>query len=275
LGRARILCVMARRVLVTGATSGIGQATVRRLDEKGFEVWGTARDPEDLEALGALGVRPVRLDLENADSIASAVREVDPARELHGLVHNAGVGVPGAIEDLGPDAWRRQFDVNVFGPVELTRRLVPALRKADGRVVLVSSQATLAPVPYYGAYRASKAALEAIGDALRFELDDVDATIVQPGVADTSFQATARSLLDEHVDMEASRHGEAYEDVDAMIDDALPSVEMDAIVDAIEEALIASSPKTRKPVGRASWLGAKLLGLLPARVQDRVLRWMF
>lgn len=268
---------MADRVLLTGATSGIGQATIDRLLESGFEVWATARQPEDLDALEERGARAVELDLRDRDSLAAAAEAIGPGDPLDGLVHNAGIGIPGAVEDLEPEAWSKQFAVNVRGPLALTRELAPALRAAEGRIVAVSSLAALTHVPYYGAYCASKAALETAMDALRCELAPagVDVTIVQPGPVETGFQPRSRRLLEAHVDVEDSPHREAYERVDEVFLAALPTVEAEDVAAAIERGLRDRRPPTRIPVGRRAWLGAKLLGWLPDRLQDRVLAWYF
>jgi short-subunit dehydrogenase len=268
---------MAGRVLVTGATSGIGRAALDRLLDRGFEVWATARSPEDLEALEDRGARPVYLDLREPEAIAEVAAELGPEEPLDGLVHNAGIGIPGAVEDLDREALGQQMAVNVVGPVDLTRRLAAGLRAAEGRIVLVSSLAALTPVPYYGGYCASKSALEALGDTLRLEMGPagVDVCMVEPGPVATAFQARSRRLLAEHVDVEASVHRDAYERVDEAIVDSLPRVDVDDVAQAIERGLTAKRPPTRIPVGRLAGLGAKLLSWLPDRAHDRVLRWLF
>jgi short-subunit dehydrogenase len=265
------------RVLVTGATSGIGQATVDRLLARDVEVWATARSPEDLEALKARGARPVYLDLREDEAIADLAAELGPGEPLDGLVHNAGIGIPGAVEDLDRPALSAQLDVNVVGPIELTRRLAPGLRAAEGAIVLVSSLAALTHVPCYGGYCASKSALEALGDTLRLEMGPagVDVCMVQPGPVATAFQDRSRRLLEAYVDVAASEYREAYERIDEAIIGSLPRVDVDDVAQAIERGLTAERPPTRIPVGRWAGLGAKLLGWLPDRVHDRVLRWLF
>lgn len=268
---------MVRRVLVTGATSGIGEATVSRLLRSDWQVYATARREGDLEALEAQGCTPVRLDLTESGSIREAAQAVGLDSSLDGLVHNAGIGVPGAVEDLGPEAWRQQFSVNVFGPVELTRQLSPALRSGRGRVVFVSSQASITPVPYYGAYCASKAALEAVADALRFELRGSGAKvcIVQPGPVRTEFQGRAGELLDRYVDMEASPHSDAYESIDEAIVETAGTIPVEKVAKAIDRGLTSRWPPARIPVGRWAWMGAVVASWLPAWLQDRVLGYVF
>lgn len=274
---ACIPALMARRVLVTGATSGIGEATVSRLLRSDWEVLATARRDADLKALEARGCQPIKLDLTEEASIREASRQVGIRSSLDGLVHNAGIGIPGAIEDLDPEAWQQQFGVNVFGPVELTRRLAPALRSGKGRIVFVSSQAAITPVPYYGAYCASKSALEAIADALRFELKEsgAEVCIVQPGPVRTEFQGRAGELLERFVDVEASPHSEAYESIDEAIVDNAGSIPVEKVAKAIERGLTSRWVPARVPVGWWAWMGAVLASWLPARLQDRVLGYVF
>lgn len=268
---------MPRRVLLTGATSGIGAAAIKRLRSEGWEVYASARKEEDLEALKKKGCTPVELDLMDPESIEEAARSVGIESSLDGLVHNAGIGIPGAMEDLGWEAWHQQFRVNVFGPAELTRQLSPALRSGGGRVVFVSSQAAIIPVPYYGAYCASKRAVEAVGDALRFELASagVKVCMVQPGPVRTEFQGRSEALLERFVDVEASPHGEAYERVDESIVKSAPGVSVEDVVDAIMRGLTGRWVPARVPVGRLAWLGAVVASWLPEALQDRVLRRVF
>lgn len=268
---------MSGRVLVTGASSGIGAATVQRLLADGWEVHATARRAEDLERLGEIGCEPVRLDLTEDESLREAAVQVGVEAPLDGLVHNAGIGIPGAVEDLAPEAWRQQFEVNVLGPIELTRQLSGALRAGEGRIVVVSSQAALTPVPYYGAYCASKTALETVADTLRLELRPagVEVTIVQPGPVETEFQERAGELLERYVDVEASPHRARYERIEDVILETIGEVSVEEVASAIERGLTAKRPPTRIPVGRLPWLGAKVGSWLPDRVQDRMLRWVF
>lgn len=268
---------MAGRVLVTGATSGIGAATIDRLLDTGWEVHASARRNQDLDVLGKKGCHPVPLDLTDDASIAEAAGAVGVDAPLDGLVHNAGIGIPGAVEDLAPEAWRRQFEVNLFGPIELTRHLAPAIRAAEGRIVLVSSLAALTHLPLYGAYCSSKHALEVVGDTMRAEMADagVGVTMVEPGPVQTRFQPRARELLERYVDIEASPHRVSYERIEAAILDAMGQVPVEDVAEAIEHGLTARRVPTRVPVGRLAWMGAKLVGWMPSRVQDRLLSWFF
>ncbi|MDX1610844.1 MAG: SDR family oxidoreductase [Candidatus Thermoplasmatota archaeon] len=266
---------MARRVLLTGASSGIGEATVERLLEAGWEVIATGRRPEDLARLEAKGCTAIELDLKERDTIPAVAREILELGPLDAVVHNAGVGVPGAIEDLTPDAWEKQFQVNVFGTLELTRCLVPAVRERKGRFVFISSQAALLALPLYAAYCGSKRALEAAADALRMELapDGVKVVIVEPGPVTTPFHDRAESQRARYVDEEGSRHEGDYEAMDRAITESVTGkVPPEAVADAVYRALTRRWVPARMHVGKLTWFGTMLARLLPSGLRDRVVR---
>jgi NAD(P)-dependent dehydrogenase (short-subunit alcohol dehydrogenase family) len=218
----------------------------------------------------------IHLDLKDRESIRAAAEQVIDAGPLHGVVHNAGVGLPGAIEDLGPDAWEHQFQVNLFGTMELTRLLIPAIRETQGRFVFISSQAALVSVPLYGAYSASKMALEGAADALRMELrkDGVKVVIVEPGPVTTPFHDRAESYRSTYVEQEESRHEEAYEQFDRTITEQVTGkVPPEAVAEAVYKALKRRWPGARRHVGKLPWLGTLIARLLPVWLRDRVVRW--
>src|SRR4051794_32654767 len=161
-------------VVVTGASTGIGEATARRLARMGFHVLAGVRRDEDAARMSAdpTGrIEPVRLDVTSPADVAALAERVSqsPSGRLHGLVNNAGIAVVGPIEVLDVEDWRRQFDVNVLGQVDVTRALLPALLRSRGRVVNMSSIGGLVASPLFGPYSASKFALEAFTDVLRRE----------------------------------------------------------------------------------------------------------
>ncbi len=178
----------SKRILLTGASSGIGLAAASRLAERGHRVWGTSRDPARLPRIP--GLHPVALDLRSPDSIEAAVAD---ARRAAGafdvLVNNAGSGHFGPLEHLGDEVVKDQFQVLVFGPLQIIRLLLPDLREARGRIVNVSSLAAQYPIPYMGPYSAAKAALSALSWTLQMELRDqgVEVVDLQPGDILTGF----------------------------------------------------------------------------------------
>ncbi len=192
------MAVESQRVaLVTGCSSGIGEATALVLASRGFRVYAGGRTLEGVQHLRgkAPGLEPIELDVRSDASIESAVsRVVDEAGRIDVLVNNAGVGIFGAAEDLDRDAWRKQFEVNLFGAAVLTRVVLPIMRaQRDGYIVNVSSVAGRVSVPLMGAYCASKFALEAFSDALRVECRPfgVKVVVVEPGSTHTRFQERA------------------------------------------------------------------------------------
>lgn len=180
--------------LVTGASRGIGAAGARALAPTHDLLLG-GRDTAALEQLaGDLpGSTPWPVDLTDAGAVAAAVTALGLSR-LDALVHSAGVGLLGRVEDTTPETWTRQFDVNVVAVAGLTRLLLPALRVARGTVVLVNSGAGYTARPGWGSYAASKFALRALGDALRAEEPDLRVTSVHPGRVDTEMQ---RSVVEQ------------------------------------------------------------------------------
>lgn len=184
--------VQLKTVLVTGCSSGIGQATATLLRKHGWHVVPTARKPEDLERLKAGGFEPVRLDVADSASIAAAASEVLHRFDGHlgALVNNAGFGLTTAMEDCSRDMLRDLFEVNFFGLTELTNRFVPVFRRQGyGRIINISSVLGEISIPLTGPYCAAKSALEAATDSMRVELFDsgIGVSLIQPGPIDTKF----------------------------------------------------------------------------------------
>ena len=204
-----------KSVLITGCSSGIGLATAKFLRENGWQVFPSVRKSSDFEALQNLGFSPIYLDLSDSESVKKAAEEVLKKCDgkLGALVNNAGFGQPGAIEDLTRTALRQQFETNLFGLVELTNQLLPAMKKSKcGRIVNVASVLGQICMPFNGAYSASKFALEAISDAQRVELSEtgIAVSIIEPGPIATKFSVNAHRQGTEQLDCASSRFGENY-----------------------------------------------------------------
>src|SRR3954470_633509 len=185
----------SRAVLITGCSSGIGRATAAHLSAKGWTVYATARRREALAELEERGCRTLSLDVTDEESMSAAVRAVEEAEGAVGvLVNNAGYSQSGAVESVPLDRVRAQFETNVFGLVRLTQLVLPKMRvQRWGKIVNLSSMGGRLVFPGGGFYHATKYAVEAISDALRFEVKGfgIDVIIVEPGLIRSSFGETA------------------------------------------------------------------------------------
>src|SRR5271168_266558 len=185
----------SKAVLITGCSSGIGRATALRLADGGWTVYATARRPESIAQLGEAGCHTLALDVTDEESMRVAVETVEQAEGAVGvLVNNAGYSQSGAIETVAMDAVRRQFETNVFGAVRLTQLVLEKMRAQRwGRIVNVGSMGGRLTFPGAGHYHATKHALEAISDALRFELHGfgIDVILLEPGLIRTEFGEAA------------------------------------------------------------------------------------
>jgi NAD(P)-dependent dehydrogenase (short-subunit alcohol dehydrogenase family) len=193
----------SKSILITGCSSGIGEALALEFHRRGHRVIATARRPETLRALAAVGMRTLALDVTDAGSITAALAALHPELQaLDMLVNNAGYGQFGAIMDSEPADLRRQFETNVIAPVAVARAFLPLLRQGDaGCIVNVGSISGLVTTPFAGVYCASKAALHALSDAMRLELAPFGLRVVtlQPGGIASKFGATGQN----HVRMPA------------------------------------------------------------------------
>jgi NAD(P)-dependent dehydrogenase (short-subunit alcohol dehydrogenase family) len=191
----------SKAVLITGCSSGIGRATALRLAGAGWTVYATARRPETLSELQAAGCRTLALDVTDEQSMQAVVAEIERTEGAVGvLINNAGYSQSGAIETVPLDAVRRQFETNVFGLVRLTQLVLPKMRAQRwGKIVNVGSMGGRLSFPGGGHYHATKHALEAISDALRFELRGfgIDVILLEPGLITTEFgEAATASMAD-------------------------------------------------------------------------------
>ena len=200
---------MARAVLVTGASSGIGHASALRLAGSGWRVFGGVRSEEDAERLREHGVEPLQLDVTDSAAIAAAAEVV--GGELHGLVDNAGIAIAAPLELVPLDELRRQLEVNVVGQVAVLQAFLPALRRSQGRVVLVGSVGGRSALPFLGPYAASKHALEAIADSLRVELAPwgIGVSIVEPASVKTAIWTKGAAQADVMRARDLARSGRA------------------------------------------------------------------
>jgi len=263
-------------VLVTGAGSGIGAAIISRLAGAGYRVVGTVRDPNRAAALttaAAAASRPVTflpLDLASEASIATLVSALDADGGPDILVHNAGFGVFGAIEHVDARLVAGQFDVNVFGPLGLTRRLLPQLRARQGRVIWIGSLAGRISLPFQAHYSATKFAIAAVSDALRMELKPhgVRVTCIEPGDFATGF-TSARTVVQPADSPYAAQAAACLAAVEKQ-ETGGPSP--DWVGNLVERICRMDNPPARVPVGENARTLCLLLRLLPDRIREWLVR---
>ncbi len=271
-----------RSALVTGASTGIGRATALRLDAAGWKVFAGVRKDDDAKALAAAGsdrLAPLILDVTDATQIAAAAEQIAAATEgrLDGLVNNAGIAVPGPLETLPLDDFRRQVDVNLTAQVAVTQAMLPLIRPARGRIVFIASIGGRIAFPLNGAYHAAKFGIEAVGDVFRQELRPwgISVSIVEPGSIDTPIWERGAQNAEEiearaHPGQEAL-YGKAIASFRKVVQDlADRGIPPEKVAEAISHALESGRPRTRYLVGLDAKVQARLKVLIPDRVFDRI-----
>jgi NAD(P)-dependent dehydrogenase (short-subunit alcohol dehydrogenase family) len=269
---------MGRVAIVTGASSGIGAATSRRLHELGFQVYAVARRLERMAPLAALGIDVVRADVTHeADLVALVDRVVTESGRIDVLVNNAGYGSFGALEDVSLDEARRQFEVNVFGAARLCQLVLPHLRaQGSGRIINVSSVGARMYQPLGGWYHATKYAVEGLSDCLRVELRPfgIDVVMIRPGGIDTEFLGIAgERLLSVSGNGAYAAYARRY--AATLTSDAKGISSPSVVARAIGRAATVRRPRARYAVGRGAKAALLARWLLPDRAYDRVLVGLF
>ncbi|WP_326548822.1 SDR family NAD(P)-dependent oxidoreductase [Mycolicibacterium sp. ND9-15] len=267
-------------VLVTGASRGIGKAIAEHLAASGWQVVAGVRTQQDADAVTALNLQrisAVLLDVTDADQIA-ALSEALPPR-LDAVVNNAGVVVAGPLEAVTTEDWRKQLEINVIGQLAVTRAVLPRLRESRGRIVFISSINGRVSVPLFGAYGASKFALEAAADALRMELRPwkIPVVVVEPAQTDTDMWRTADATVDDVEAALSAEHRTLYARHIAGMKRMVPVGQRRAVPTAkvsalVEEALTARRPRPRYVVGLGPKLQVAVMTNIPTKVRDAVLR---
>lgn len=268
-------------IIVTGCSSGIGAYCAGALRNNGWRVFATVRKPADLVPLEEAGIEALLMDYTDGPSIAALVQEVErrTGGRIDALFNNGAYGQPGAVEDLPTEALRRQFETNVFGWHELTRRVVPLMRRqGHGRIVQCSSILGLLPYRFRGAYTASKYALEGLSLTLRMELEGsgIHVSLIEPGPIESRFTANALTHIRENIDLEGSAYAEDYKRQLARLDGTGPvnrhKLGPDAVYVALKHALTAGRPRPHYLVTTPARQGALLKRLLPADLFYKLMR---
>lgn len=250
-------------ILITGASSGIGEISAITLAQNGFHVFAGVRKNEDAEKIKSKlsNITPVILDVTSQDSINGAFAEIaETLKEdgLYGLVNNAGIAVAGPLEFLPIDKLRLQLEVNVIGQIAVIQKFLPLLRQCSGRIVNISSISGFIASPFCGAYAASKFALEALSDSLRRELSlwNIPVSLVQPGIIKTPIWEKSINLVEKIIEglpSEAEKYyGGIYKNLventkQKVNEKAAPPEE---VAKAVLHALSAKKPKIRYLVGK-------------------------
>ena len=270
---------ISRAVLITGCSSGIGRATAERLAANGHTVYATARRPESIAGLESAGCTTLACDVTSEESMQAAVRAVEEAEGAVGvLVNNAGYSQSGAVESVPMDDVRRQFETNVFGLVRMCQLVLPKMREQQwGRIVNISSMGANLVFPGGGFYHATKSSVNAISDALRYEVKGfgVDVVTIEPGLITTEFGDTAAA---------STGAGDGpYAEFNAAVAKATagiykgPAAKLgggpDAVAKAIEKAI--DKPRIRKRVTPSAHLMIAQRRLMTDGMWDRLMRTQF
>ncbi len=260
-------------VLVTGVSSGIGRETAQLLAERGFRVFGSARDPRRVDAIS--GVEMLQLDVTDdasaTESVQSVLRE---AGRLDALVNNAGYALAGALEETSLQEAHEQFETNFFGVLRMVNAVLPAMRaQASGRIVNVSSVVGVIPEPYMGIYVASKHAVEGYTETLDHEVRQfgIRVSLVEPGFTRTGLGANGKTT-DRVLGAYAAQREQALAFIQEQVRNGAGTR---SVAEAIQRALTASSPRLRYRVGRPVGLVIALKWLLPEAVFYRLVRRVF
>ncbi len=270
-----------RSVLITGCSSGIGYCVAHGLHKLGYRVFATVRKSEDIARLQQEGLESLKLELNDSSSITDAVQKVleHTDGKLYAVFNNGAYGQPGAVEDLTRETLRHLFENNVFGTHELTRQIIPVMRKqGEGRIIQNSSILGLLALPYRGAYNASKFALEGLSDTLRLELagTKIFVSSIEPGPIISKFRMNSYKMFKRNIDTQRTKYQEIYDKMDETLPKEGPVVPFtlppEAVLKRVIHALEAKHPQPHYYVTVPTYLLVTLKRILPHRVMDLVLR---
>jgi NAD(P)-dependent dehydrogenase (short-subunit alcohol dehydrogenase family) len=269
-----------RAVLVTGASTGIGQAIALYLDQLGYRVFGGVRkqaDGEELQRSASNHLQWVYLDVVDQDSVRQAFELIQSQvgeAGLAGLVNNAGIAVASPLEFIPLEEFRRQLEVNVVGQLQVTQAFLPLVRQAGGRLVFIGSISGRVTTPLLGPYSASKFAMTAVADALHRELMPwgIHVAVVEPGRIATPIWSksirSAQELRSRLPEGAEQLYGAAMDKVERRAASKKGGTPVEEVTGAVAHALASPRPKRRYLIGRDARMGALMARLLPASILD-------
>ncbi len=271
-----------KSILITGCSSGIGYDAAHTLHKRGWRVFATCRAEADCERLRAEGLESLRLDYQDEDSITAAVAEVleRTGGTLDALFNNGAYAIPGAVEDLSRDALRDIFETNLFGQIDLSNRLLPAMRaQGHGRIIHNSSVLGFVSTPFRGSYCATKFALEALTDAQRMEHrgTGIHFILIEPGPIPTDFRKNAAKQFEKWIDWQHAYRKDFYETVvrkrlyDTSGKPDMFELPVSAVTKKLIHALESPRPKPRYMVTTATYISNLLRRIFPTRMLDSIL----
>ena len=269
-------------ILITGCSSGIGYAVAHGMTERGWRVFATCRKPEDCARLESEGLESFPLDYDDPDSLQSALDEAleGTGGTLDALFNNGAYAVPGLLEDLPRDALRANFETNFFGQHDLTRRVIPVMRKqGHGRILMNSSILGFIGLKWRGSYNSTKFAMEGWADTLRLELhaSNIQVVLIEPGPIDSDIRRKSVPHFEKWIDWENSARAEHYKSrliprlyrkENIRMQFELPA---SALTDVVHRALTVPKPRARYRVTKPTKAAAIAKRLLSTRAMDRIL----
>lgn len=270
-----------KSVLITGCSSGIGLCVAQGLQERGYQVIASVRKAEDRERLQQMGLDTLLIDLSDPISIHSGVKQTFEKTDgrLYAVFNNGAYGQPGAVEDLNWSVLEQQLRTNLLGWQELTRLIIPTMRKqGEGRIIQNSSVLGFVGFPYRGAYCASKFALEGLSDTLRMELhgSGVHISLIEPGPISSKFRQNAHAMFKANIDVENSVHRENYiaaeERLKKQGDASSFTLPPEAVLKRVIHALESPRPKPRYYVTTPTYIFGFLRRFLSTRAMDWAIR---
>lgn len=268
-------------IVVTGASSGMGETTAYSLAAMGYHVLGGVLSADEADKISRPNIEPILLDITNGENIDSLVRRITNDRDkrpLRALINNAGIEFNAPFELLGIDEWRRQFEVNLFGQVSITQRMLPLLRASKGTIVNITSVGGRVALPNYSAYAATKFAFEAMSDSLRraVKTQGIKVIVIEPGGIRTHMAAYSGQLSLNFAKKMSPKHQRLYR---KLVDQAVASqtnflrhaMSADAAGEKIAKITVKKSPRTRYWLGADAHMTIPMASLLPPKAMDWVL----